>query len=91
LLIFAKAALGLRSSLADVSVQGITHITSEMIQQAKLHNQIYKLIGSVHRIQKDTFKLTVEPVLVHPTSFLGLCNGWEMGLEMKRYVNFLFS
>jgi len=66
-------------SLANVDVTGIENVSASDLQSCRQEGQSLKLVASAERID-DTWRLKVEPTAVPADSFLGSCNGWEMGV-----------
>ncbi len=60
LLILAKALMGAKKTLDDVSVRGITHLTPEHIKAAEADGYRYKLVGRGEKTNDD-IALTVSP------------------------------
>ncbi len=76
--------------LKDVTVEGITHVTKEMIQAAKASNQVYKLVGNaIWNEQEKKYVLSVSLMLLPSDDFLATVSGWEMGVEIQRFAIFL--
>lgn len=82
LVILANSVLDIDATLADVSVQGIIDVTPEKLREATQRRQTIKLLASAER-NGDGYTLSVQPVAVDTDSFLGQCNGWEMGIEIE--------
>lgn len=69
-------------SLTDVEVTGIENIEADQLRQCRRDGMALKLIGSAQRNDGD-WSFRVEPESVPLDSFLGSCNGWEMGAEIE--------
>ena len=82
LVIIANTWLGIRVSLADVTVQGITHIHTSEITQAQAHGKVIKLVAQAQRQADATYVLTVAPQSLPVDDFLATCSSWEMGIEI---------
>ncbi len=77
LLIIANTLHDADYKLDDVSVTGIAGVTAAAIaEEVKKSNKI-KLVATC-----VDGTLTVAPTVVPADSFLGSCNGWEMGVEI---------
>jgi homoserine dehydrogenase len=83
LIIIANSFLAMRATLADVSVQGITHLSHADLQAANQRGEKIKLVASAEARPEGGYRLTVAPVALPATDFLGGCDGWEMGIEMR--------
>ncbi|MCP5381746.1 MAG: homoserine dehydrogenase [Kordiimonadaceae bacterium] len=77
LLIIANSVLGANISLDNIEVEGIEEITDEMLIKEKERGNTIKLVANA-----EEGRFTVKPVLLPIDSFLGSCNGWEMGVEI---------
>ncbi len=77
LLILANTMFDKDYKLDDVKVTGIRNITTDMIKKEKEKGNKIKLVGKF-----ENGSLTVEPTAVPVDSFLGNCDGWEMGIEI---------
>ncbi|MEM7531794.1 MAG: homoserine dehydrogenase [Chloroflexota bacterium] len=83
LIIIANSFLGMKATLADVAVEGITNITAQNLQEAQSQGNTIKLIAEAafgENGQQPT--LSVKPMHLSRTDFLGGCTGWEMGIEL---------
>jgi homoserine dehydrogenase len=83
LVIIANAFLGMRATLADVSVKGITHLTAEELRAASLQGSVVKLLAKAEAQAGGGYQLRVEPAALPATDFLAQCDGWEMGIELR--------
>jgi len=81
LLLCCHSIMDLDCSLKDISVEGISSITIEMIKDASNSGKIYKLIAEAKKTENG-YKLSVRPTLLGKEDFLGLCNDWEMAVEI---------
>jgi homoserine dehydrogenase len=81
LVIIANSFLGVRVSLADVAVRGITDVTTSQLQTELAQGNTIKLVASAVR-DGDRYQLQVAPTVVPLDTFLGQCDGWEMGVEI---------
>ncbi len=83
LVIIANSFLGVQVTLADVMVQGITQVTAEDLRVARTQGNTLKLVARAERQAGGSYQLAVKPTLVPLDSFLGQCDGWEMGIELQ--------
>lgn len=83
LVIIANSFLGIRATLNDVSVKGITHLTSADLQAAALQGTVIKLVAKAEAQAEGGFLLRVEPTALPAGDFLAGCDGWEMGIELR--------
>ncbi|MBW7885306.1 MAG: homoserine dehydrogenase [Caldilineaceae bacterium] len=81
LVIVANSFLGMKATLADVSVEGITRVTTEQLQTELASGNTIKLLAIAER-QSETCKLRVAPTVLSREEFLGHCDSWEMGIEI---------
>jgi homoserine dehydrogenase len=73
LIILAHSVLGYPARLDDVTVEGITGITADMLRQAAAEGKRIKLLASAER-QGDRYQLSVRPTWLeanHPMARLG--------------------
>lgn len=82
LVIIANRVLGIDATLADVAVTGITSVTAADLAQAAAGGQTIKLLATAQR-SGASYTLTVAPTHLPAASFLGQCDGWEMGVEIE--------
>ena len=87
LVILANAVLGIPAGLDDVSIEGIDRLDGLDGNEGEAgiespEASITRLIASAERAP-DGYRLAVAPVRVERDSFLGRCNGWEMGVELE--------
>ena len=83
LVIIANSFLGLHVTLADVVVQGITHLSTNDMQTAFLAGTVIKLVAKAEAQEEGGYQLRVEPTALPAEDFLAQCNGWEMGVELR--------
>lgn len=83
LIIIANSFLGIRATLADVTVKGITHLTVEDLQAAALQQTVIKLVAKAEAQAEGGYSLRVEPTALPANDFLARCDGWEMGIELR--------
>jgi homoserine dehydrogenase len=82
LIIIANSFLGIRPTLADVAVQGITGLTEEALRQAEAQGERIKLVAEAVRRVDGSYALTVSPQSLPQDDFLAGCRSWEMGIEI---------
>ncbi len=82
LFIIMKSFTNFTGNISDISVEGIQYLEAAEIRQAKAEGNKIKLLA-IAESEKDRWKLSVKPTSVPIDSFLGTCNGWEMGVELK--------
>lgn len=82
LVIIANSFLGMHATLADVQVQGITGLTAADLQAALAEGNTIKLLAQAEQIP-GSYRLSVGPKSIGQRNFLGQCDGWEMGIEIK--------
>ena len=82
LYIIMKSFSDFNGTIADIEIEGIERISKEEIRKSAETNTKIKLVASAHR-QNNKWKLSVKPTLLSRDSFMGSCNGWEMGIEVK--------
>jgi homoserine dehydrogenase len=83
LVIIANSFLGIRATLADVTVKGITHLTPSDVQTSALQGAVIKLMAKAERMDDGGYQLRVEPTALPTSDFLAGCTGWEMGIELR--------
>jgi len=82
LVIIANSFLGLSVKLADITVDGITQLEPELLQEAFAEGQAIKLVATAD-LTGAVPKFTVQPTRLPFTDFLGGCDSWEMGIEIQ--------
>ncbi len=82
LFIIMKSFTHFSGSVADIHTHGIQRITQDALTAARNRGNIIKLVAEAipDGVQ---WKLSVEPVELPRDSFLGGCEGWEMGFEIE--------
>ena len=75
--IIANSILGVSVSLKDITVEGISDITIQMLQQERARGNVIKLVA-----EAEYGKLSVKPIALAKTDFLANCDGWEMAVEI---------
>lgn len=81
LVLLVNSALGLSIGLQDIDVQGITAITKEQLKFHHDKNETIKLVASAV-LEGHNYQVSVKPMVLSTSEFLGSCNGWEMGVEI---------
>ena len=82
LVIVANSFLGVAVTLQDVAVTGITEIDTPQLQQELTRGNTIKLLATAQRTRAG-YSLRVAPTVLPRDSFLGQCDGWEMGVELR--------
>lgn len=82
LFIVAKTLGWPDGSIKKIKIKGIAEVSESDIAAASRRNCLIKLIASAERLEND-WKLIVQPEEIRKDSFLGNCNGWEMGFELE--------
>lgn len=82
LYIIMKSFSDFSGTIDDIEIEGILKLSKEEIKKSAETNAKIKLVASAHK-QNGKWKLSVKPTLVAGESFMGSCNGWEMGIEVK--------
>jgi homoserine dehydrogenase len=81
LFIIMKSFTNFKGSIRDIEVEGIQNIKPEQLLDARSRGNKIKLLASAEP-DGASWKLTVKPTEVAAISFLGMCDGWEMGIEL---------
>ncbi len=82
LFIVMKAAGLFKGSIHDIHVSGIRDVCAEQLSNARQAGKKIKLIAEATPDAQGGWHLSVLPREVDTTSFLGTCDGWEMGIEI---------
>ncbi len=82
LYIIMKSFTDFAGNLEDIEIEGIRGIDAHSIEQAAGQNRRIKLIAAAERT-KNEWALSVRPTEVAAGSFLGNCDGWEMGIQLQ--------
>ena len=82
LYIIMKSVTDFAGKITDIKLNGIQGVDQQTIWQAKKRDETIKLMASAKK-ENNQWGLSVKPVSVPASSFLGNCNGWEMGIEVK--------
>lgn len=79
LVIIANAVLGASTTLADVTVEGISGVGSKQLAGAKANGRRIKLVATAEQ-QGERYRFAVRPRQVPADSFLGGVVDWQMGI-----------
>jgi homoserine dehydrogenase len=79
LVILAHSVLGYPATLADVAVEGITHITPETLGQATADGKTVKLVATADR-DRDSYRLSVRPTWLEADHPLAQLDSKQMGI-----------
>ena len=82
LFIIMKSFTHYNGSIRDIDVEGIQSLQPQQLSAAKSRGNKIKLLASAEP-NGDSWKLSVKPTEVEADSFLGTCDGWEMGIEIR--------
>lgn len=82
LYIIMKSFTDFDGSIKDITIEGIENVTTADVTKALQNNTKIKLVAAAHR-KANKWNLSVKPTPVAKDAFLGSCNGWEMGIEIK--------
>lgn len=82
LFIIMKSFTNFKGTIGDVKVEGIQNIHPQQLKDAGLRGNKIKLVAMAEP-SENNWKLSVKPMEVEAGSFLGTCNGWEMGIEIQ--------
>lgn len=82
LFIIMKSFTSFSGTIADIRTEGIQLVTPAMLAEAKGHGNIIKLVAEAIP-HGEQWELSVAPVELPRNSFLGSCEGWEMGFEVE--------
>jgi homoserine dehydrogenase len=82
LFIIMKSFASFSGTIADISTEGIQGIDRTMLSEAHSRGNIIKLVAEAQP-HGDLWNLSVKPVELPRYSFLGSCDGWEMGFEIE--------
>lgn len=82
LYIIMKSFTDFDGTIADIEMEGIQNVNAEQIQQAAQAGTKLKLVAAAFH-KKGKWQLSVKPAPVAADSFMGSCDGWEMGIEVK--------
>jgi homoserine dehydrogenase len=82
LFIIMKSFTDFAGRITDIHVEGIQNLTPQQLLEAKGKSQKIKLLAIAEK-KDNQWLLSVKPVVVERISFLGTCDEWEMGIELK--------
>ncbi len=77
-----KTITNFNGTIKDISMEGIQGVDQRMIWRAKQNEETIKLVATAYK-ENNQWSLAVKPLSLPTSSFLGNCNGWEMGIEVK--------
>lgn len=83
LVIIANSILRQRIGLADVRVQGITHLTPGDLAAATAQGRVIKSVAEATRQPDGSYRYSVAPVALPAADFLASCTSWEMGIALR--------
>jgi homoserine dehydrogenase len=86
LVIIANAVLHRPTTLKDVAVEGIRHVTLEDAQNAETHRQTIKLVALAERAGKN-YRLSVRPTLLEKSHPLARVGAGMMGVIYETDIN----
>ncbi len=82
LFVIMKSLGSFHGTILNIHTQGIQDITTGHLSAARSRGSIIKLVAEAVPTGSG-WKLSVAPVELARQSFLGGCEGWEMGLEIE--------
>ena len=82
LYIIMKSFTNFSGDLEDIKVKGIRNITRIVVEQANVQHKRIKLLALAEK-EGNNWHLSVQPAELPNDSFLGQCNGWEMGIQLQ--------
>ncbi len=82
LYIIMKSFTTYMGSIHDIEVEGIQYVNPDQLLAARSRGNKIKLLA-IAEPDGDSWKLSVKPTEVAANSFLGMCDGWEMGIELN--------
>jgi len=82
LYIIMKSFTNFDGSIHDITIAGIQHVQPSQLAEARTRGNKIKLIATAEP-DGDSWQLSVKPTEVEASSFLGTCDGWEMGIELN--------
>lgn len=80
LLLLTNSLMGNDYSLKDIKINGIEHVTTQQIQNAKEQNKSIKLIASAYKDDNGKVNLSVQPCNLEKEHPLANINGTEKGI-----------
>jgi homoserine dehydrogenase len=82
LYIIMKSMAGFEGSFSDIRTTGIQGIAAQDILEARKRGNTIKLLAEAVQ-RAGSWSLSVQPTELPAASFLGGCEGWEMGFEIE--------
>lgn len=82
LYIIMKSFTDFNGTINDIETEGIQNITPSHLIEARKRGNAIKLVASALPVENG-WKLSVKPTEVKANSFLGQCEGWEMGIQFQ--------
>lgn len=82
LYIIMKSLGGYDGRFDEIRVTGIQEVSAEQLIAARSHGKAIKLLAEAV-VESGTWRLSVQPTELPADSFLGGCEGWEMGFEIE--------
>lgn len=82
LFIIMKSFTNFQGTIHDITVEGIQHLQPQQLKDARERGNKIKLVAMAEPVG-SSWHLSVKPIEVEAASFLGTCNGWEMGIEIQ--------
>lgn len=82
LFIIIKSFTDFNGTIHDITVEGIQHLQPQQLRDASVKGNKIKLVAMAEPVG-SSWNLSVKPMEVEAASFLGACNGWEMGIEIQ--------
>ena len=76
-----KSFTNWQGAITDIKVEGIEHLEPQQLKEVITRGNKIKLLAMAES-EGNNWNLSVKPVEVEAASFLGSCNGWEMGIEI---------
>ncbi|MFM7193192.1 MAG: homoserine dehydrogenase [Bacteroidota bacterium] len=83
LFIVMKTIGGYQGHPLETSLTGIRNITAADLAAANSRGNTIKLVACAHLEDRRGWSLRVAPEEISADTFLGSCNGWEMGVEIE--------
>jgi homoserine dehydrogenase len=82
LYIILKSMEGFTGNFSEIQTTGIQGITAQDLLVAKTRGNTIKLLAEAV-LEAGAWRLSVQPAELSARSFLGGCEGWEMGFEIE--------
>lgn len=82
LFIIMKSFTDFSGSISDIEIEGIRNISHGALEEAASRRKRVKLLAMAEK-SDNQWQLSVRPQEVEDTSFLGNCDGWEMGIQIQ--------